>query len=1126
MFKTAATKIAHNSTIPSLGGNQDLRPLQDLITAEKIVLISLQKLSVDYSKAAEALRTWGLSEGDDLGDILSASTNILNHFSTALSQYAGHGHTMRDQLKTIRTREEALDELKRRRRTVVRKADDAEKKLSKMSPEHKNLPMQTDLLHRLQAEIRQMDSEILIEEAALGDFKRNATRAFMGLKFGGLLECCEKGMIAAELGKHVVAEVPEEPTQPGLPRKAYQRINEVTMSTVPSVAFRDRQRMQPTQSGFPPPFGNQPPSTPWSPVDNKPQPPPPIMIDDDLRAPSRPYAGDLTSPPLGSASSLGTQSLGGRYQDPGSANIARGQVSAFSPPGHEHQTTDDFGVNVRGSSLESPTSGGGRFATFPVKMRTPGSAGGFTLSDPPSLSGRNEPEESFSASIAQALGSSSPLPAEPSHLQPSPAWDTQKGTPGPQGSIQGTEGTATATEDAPSRFKGGESTISSTFAPSLPPLVIDAPPESQITSAGAGSGSGSGLPPGAAPPDPWAQPKRDTPPEGLPANHNRQVSGNDALLAYMLTADDNDADDDLPSPAPTQTTIPIIDSRLQVEGETPEQRLSRHVRFGQVQDVDEEIEKRASLEQERKSQEGSTQSTQAPSSDPAGDMPERSLDNASASPKPDDTPSVKEESVKHAPEEPPSPPETDERALNAAAAREITLELEALQGNPPVPEKTFVPQPSPQQPQPVPPALRSGPPSRMNNFSASGYEENNSWREPSPLLPPQALFAKRTVSPHPYAELNANAAPNSQYSPQQQEPQAPYQPLPLYRQQQSPPALSAAQAYAQAYQNSSQNLHNSPQRQEYIPAANNLPPRLQALNNNPPDNPVPPRFQNLNGGRPGGNNVPPRFQTGGPAQVPATIAAEPDPTLSPPNADFSRPLGSLQFNRSNVSLNSGSSPISAPAPGTRTISAAAFKRPLRSATGDSTGNAPGPPFGEPFGRKALPASPREPLVGSPPSREQPIQPQQYGQPPSQYQQPPSQYQQPPSQYQQPPSQYQQQPSQYQQPPSQYQQPPSHYQQQPPQNRQQPPTYQQTPPQLQEPIQRQQQPHLQEPRPVSEFEEYDYISAYVNNSNPNSPLQGEFHAPGPNPPHNESGAGQQQRGYRDNQYGHDTDSGLR
>jgi prefoldin subunit 5 len=102
---------------------------------------------------------------------------------------------MRDQLKAIRTREEALEDLRRRRRNVVKKAEDADKKLSKMSPEHKNLAMQTELLNRLRDDIRTMDSEIMTEEAALGDFKRTSTRMWMGLKFGGLLEMCEKGTV-------------------------------------------------------------------------------------------------------------------------------------------------------------------------------------------------------------------------------------------------------------------------------------------------------------------------------------------------------------------------------------------------------------------------------------------------------------------------------------------------------------------------------------------------------------------------------------------------------------------------------------------------------------------------------------------------------------------------------------------------------------------------------------------------------------------------------------------------------------------------------------------------------------------------------------------------------------------
>jgi len=86
MFKTAAAKIAHNSTIPALAGNSDMRHFQDLINAEKVVLVScvlymhhicivnifiarlyrIQRLGVDITKAADSLRAWGAGEGDDL----------------------------------------------------------------------------------------------------------------------------------------------------------------------------------------------------------------------------------------------------------------------------------------------------------------------------------------------------------------------------------------------------------------------------------------------------------------------------------------------------------------------------------------------------------------------------------------------------------------------------------------------------------------------------------------------------------------------------------------------------------------------------------------------------------------------------------------------------------------------------------------------------------------------------------------------------------------------------------------------------------------------------------------------------------------------------------------------------
>lgn len=98
-------------------------------------------------------------------------------------------------MKAVRSREEALDELKRRRRAVGAKAESAEKKLNKMSPENKNLNQQTELLNGFQAEIRQLDSEIMTEESRLSDFKRIETKNWMALKFGGLLELSEKGAV-------------------------------------------------------------------------------------------------------------------------------------------------------------------------------------------------------------------------------------------------------------------------------------------------------------------------------------------------------------------------------------------------------------------------------------------------------------------------------------------------------------------------------------------------------------------------------------------------------------------------------------------------------------------------------------------------------------------------------------------------------------------------------------------------------------------------------------------------------------------------------------------------------------------------------------------------------------------
>lgn len=47
--------------------------------------------------------------------------------------------------------------------------------------------------------MRQLDSTILIEEARLGDYKRQTTKDWMALKFGGLSELAEKMMVRSSL---------------------------------------------------------------------------------------------------------------------------------------------------------------------------------------------------------------------------------------------------------------------------------------------------------------------------------------------------------------------------------------------------------------------------------------------------------------------------------------------------------------------------------------------------------------------------------------------------------------------------------------------------------------------------------------------------------------------------------------------------------------------------------------------------------------------------------------------------------------------------------------------------------------------------------------------------------------
>lgn len=151
----------------------------------------------------------------------------MGHFSGSLASFSNHVSYIRECLKAVRTREEAFDELNRRRRALFAKADSAEKKLQKMNPENKNLRQQTDVLMALKEQIRGMDVEIMNEEAALADWKRSKAREWMGALFGALSETSEKGVIVANYGRSIVSHIPTDTTEPGLPRAPYHGHSQV-----------------------------------------------------------------------------------------------------------------------------------------------------------------------------------------------------------------------------------------------------------------------------------------------------------------------------------------------------------------------------------------------------------------------------------------------------------------------------------------------------------------------------------------------------------------------------------------------------------------------------------------------------------------------------------------------------------------------------------------------------------------------------------------------------------------------------------------------------------------------------------------------------------------------------------
>lgn len=386
----------------------------------------------------------------------------------------------------------------------------------------------------------------------------------------------------------------------GLVAEAHRCVNEVTLSTVSSVGFRDKRQYEQKSPNEPPSSFNslnigigESTSGIWSGDANLKAPLSSTSQGDDssfFQTPIRPFASNTSN--LSLTTSSGNQPYAPPYQSRVSQGTVSSSLSNTSQPlGVSEGAMDDFGISIRSTGpADNSNIAAGRFATFPVKTRAPGSAGGYALHDPPSLSGRPlVGDSSFSTSIAEALHEKEDIKAET--LSP---WSNRFNDRSELSlNSQGTTGAAeNSYNSSTTHWEGRPDNDNPPPFEGLPPVSITAPLLQDKRS----SGQSSSLPqplPGAQLANPWTSPVREGPLQVSGDSHrtSRLSDNDDALLAYMTSADGEES--------PPHTAVPPTTNTTSSASTTNKEEEGRHVRFGSVEDVDKEMEKRVSLEKEQ-----------------------------------------------------------------------------------------------------------------------------------------------------------------------------------------------------------------------------------------------------------------------------------------------------------------------------------------------------------------------------------------------------------------------------------------------------------------------------------------------------------------------------------------------
>lgn len=264
---------------------------------------------------------------------------------------------------------------------------------------------------------------------------------------------------------------------------------------------------------------------------------------------------------------------------PHEQQLSQGSVDSqalfsYQQPPVNNDPMKDFGANTHSTGpADSSNTVGGQFATFQVQKRSPGSTGGFSLQDAPS--GRRTNDAPFSTHIADAHEG----PKSENQLPPRA---TNRFNDDPQ-SFTKSEGMARGFHNQPTNTWGDHSDPQ--------PLVSITTPSMQVqmdTNNRRLAGQ-----PEFANPRSYPDPSRASTYSG-----SLQISDyHDAILALMSADSESE---EMPTEVAVPSSVPpAASTTAALSAPNRNEEDNRHVRFGGVEDVDQEIEKRISLEKEQ-----------------------------------------------------------------------------------------------------------------------------------------------------------------------------------------------------------------------------------------------------------------------------------------------------------------------------------------------------------------------------------------------------------------------------------------------------------------------------------------------------------------------------------------------